>query len=325
MRQMRQSDAADGALPSNAANLPTIFTADKADERLDVFVSRVADITRAHAQKLIIQGLVTVDSAKQKSNYRLRVGETVAVTLPHAAPLSVAAENIPLNILYEDSDIIVIDKARGMTVHPAAGVSSGTLVNALLFHCRDLSGINGVLRPGIVHRLDKDTSGVMVAAKNDAAHLSLAAQLADKTMHRKYLALVCGIIGEEQGTIKGRIGRSTADRKMMAITPTGKDAVTHFRVLQRFKENYTLIECRLETGRTHQIRVHMNYIGHPVVGDPKYGRKKCPFTINGQALHSAKLTLKHPTSGEIMTFAAPLPDDMEEILRELGNDAKFYP
>ena len=298
-------------------NAPALFTADKNGERIDVFTARVVGITRSHAQKLILDNMVTVDGKPPKSNHRLQSGEIVAVTLPEAVPLTVAAQNLPLDIVHEDRDIIIINKARGMTVHPAAGVSSGTLVNALLFHCRDLSGINGVLRPGIVHRLDKDTSGVMAVAKNDAAHLSLAAQLKDKTMHRRYLAIVCGIIDEEQGTIKGRIGRSTVDRKMMAITPTGKEAVTHFRVLERFKAGYTLIECRLETGRTHQIRVHLSYIGHPVVGDPKYGRKKCPFDIKGQALHSATLTLKHPVSGEVMNFSAPLPVDMENILREL--------
>ena len=245
------------------------------------------------------------------------VGETITITIPVPQTSVVEPENIPLDILYEDEHIIVVNKARGMTVHPAAGATSGTLVNALLWHCTDLSGINGTLRPGIVHRLDKDTSGVMVAAKNDAAHLNLSEQLQNKTMHRTYLAIVHGIINENDGTIKGRIGRHPVERKMMAITETGKSAVTHFHVLERFKSGFSLVECRLETGRTHQIRVHMTHIGHPLVGDPKYGRRKSPFTIAGQALHSRELTLLHPATQEQMTFAAPIPQDMDNILRQL--------
>ena len=297
-----------------------LLTADKTDERLDVFTARMANLTRARVQKLIGEGFVAVGDNAQKANYRLTAGDIVTLTLPEAAPPNIAAEDIPLDVIYEDAHIIVINKARGMTVHPAAGPYSGTLVNALMWHCRDLSGINGTLRPGIVHRLDKDTSGVMVAAKNDAAHLCLAEQLQTKTMHRKYLAVVCGIIGETDGTVKGRIGRHPTERKMMAITPDGKEAVTHFHVLERFAKGYSLIECRLETGRTHQIRVHMSHIGYPVVGDPKYGRRKNPFAIKGQALHSHELTLTHPDTGKSMHFVAPLPQDMEDILRQLrGN------
>ena len=297
-----------------------LHEADREGERLDVFAARIAELSRAHVQKLIGEGFVLINSRRQKANYRLRIGDKVEINLPNAKPSETVAEDLPLNIIYEDDDIIIIDKARGMTVHPAAGTTSGTVVNALLFRCRDLSGINGVMRPGIVHRLDKDTSGVMAIAKNDDAHLSLAAQLKDKTMSRKYLAIVVGNIGEERGTIKGRIGRSPSNRQMMAVTENGKDAVTHFCVVERFKAGYTLIECRLETGRTHQIRVHLNYIGHPVLGDPKYGQRKCPFDIKGQALHSAQLSLRHPKSGEEMTFAADLPVDMENILKQLRGE-----
>jgi 23S rRNA pseudouridine1911/1915/1917 synthase len=244
----------------------------------------------------------------------------VQVSVPEAEPITAAPEDIPLDILYEDKDIIVVNKARGMVVHPASGVYSGTLVNALLHHCQDLSGINGEIRPGIVHRLDKDTSGVMVCAKNDTAHLDLAEQIRTKTAHRTYWAIVHGNIKEEAGIIKGDIGRHPTDRKKMAIVrENGKPAVTHFKVLERFGE-YTLVECKLETGRTHQIRVHMTSIGHPLVNDPKYGPKKSsPFAIQGQALHSLQLTLTHPVTKEEMTFTAPVPSDMEKILTGLRN------
>ena len=261
-----------------------------------------------------------MDGQVRKANYKLRGGETVSLVIPEAEPVSVEPENIPLDVLYEDKDIIVINKPRGMVVHPAAGVHTGTLVNALLYHCHDLSGINGEIRPGIVHRLDKDTSGVLVCAKNDVAHLDLAEQISTKTAHRVYRAIVHGNIKEEAGIIKGDIGRHPTDRKKMAIVrENGKPAVTHFKVLERFGE-YTLVECRLETGRTHQIRVHMTSIGHPLVNDPKYGPKKSsPFAIKGQALHSLSLTLNHPVTKEEMTFTAPLPQDMEKILTGLRN------
>ena len=229
----------------------------------------------------------------------------------------IASENIPLDILYEDADIIVVNKARGMVVHPAAGIYTGTLVNALLWHCHDLSGINGALRPGIVHRLDKDTSGVMVAAKNDMAHHYLARQIRDKDARREYRAIVHGNIVPRAGVITGAIGRHPTDRKKMAIVrENGKPATTHFEVLERFGD-YTYVSCRLETGRTHQIRVHMTSIGHPLVGDLKYTAKKNPFAIVGQALHSLTLSLTHPRTGTEMTFTAPLPADMEEILHTL--------
>ena len=300
---------------------PVVFTAEEKGQRLDVFVvERFPELSRSHVQKLIEQGNVLVDGMVRKANYKLRGGEAVQVTVPQAEPISVEPEDIPLDILYEDKDIIVVNKARGMVVHPASGVYSGTLVNALLYHCRDLSGINGEIRPGIVHRLDKDTSGVMVCAKNDTAHLDLAEQIRTKTAHRTYWAIVHGNIKEEAGIIKGNIGRHPTDRKKMAIVrENGKPAVTHFKVLERFGE-YTLVECQLETGRTHQIRVHMTSIGHPLVNDPKYGPKKSsPFAINGQALHSLQLTLTHPVTKEEMTFTAPLPTDMEKILTGLRN------
>jgi pseudouridine synthase, rluA family len=296
----------------------TVFTADRADERLDLFlVRRLPDLSRSYAQRLIADGQVTVDGTARKANYKLRGGEEIACTMPPAEEIEICAEDIPLDILYEDADIIVVNKARGMVVHPAAGIYTGTLVNALLWHCHDLSGINGALRPGIVHRLDKDTSGVMVAAKNDMAHHYLARQIRDKDARREYRAIVHGNIVPRAGVITGDIGRHPTDRKKMAIVrENGKPATTHFDVLERFG-SYTYVSCRLETGRTHQIRVHMTSIGHPLVGDPKYTAKKNPFAIVGQALHSLTLSLTHPRTGTEMTFAAPLPADMEEILHTL--------
>ena len=296
----------------------TEFSADRDGERLDVFLARMdGTLSRSRIQKLIIDGNVTVDGKKAKASLRLSAGATVAVEMPEPEATDIAPEKIPLDILYEDEAVIVVNKARGMVVHPAAGVSKGTLVNALLAHCKDLSGINGALRPGIVHRLDKDTSGVMIAAKNDAAHRSLAEQIQEKTAKRVYWAILTGNIAEAEGVIHGAIGRNPKDRQKMAVVrENGKDATTKFRVLERFGA-YTLVECRLMTGRTHQIRVHMAYIGHPVLGDPKYGAKKCPFSIEGQALHSKTLMFTHPRTGERMEFEAPLPEDMQMILDEL--------
>ena len=285
-------------------------------KRLDVFLAdREKELSRSHIQKLIEGGAVLVNGRAVKANYKLRTGDSVEIHVPEAQAWKILPEAIPLDVLYEDEDIIVINKARGMVVHPAAGVSSGTLVNALLHHCKDLSGINGVIRPGIVHRLDKDTSGVMVAAKNDAAHVDLAEQIRLKTAHRIYQALVLGTIAEEKGVIRAPIGRHPTERKKMAVVPNGKEATTFFRVLERFS-SYTFVECRLQTGRTHQIRVHMAYIGHPVLGDPKYGRKS-PFAIEGQALHSCELLLTHPRTKERMRFAADMPQDMKKILHDL--------
>ena len=298
---------------------PIIYTVEASSVRLDVFLTqKQPELSRSHVQKLVADGNALVNDTVRKANYKLREGERVSLLVPEPEAVEIKAEDIPLDVLYEDEDIIVVNKARGMVVHPASGVNSGTLVNALLFHCRDLSGINGEIRPGIVHRLDKDTSGVMVCAKNDKAHIDLAEQIRTKSAHRSYWAIVHGNIKEEAGIIKGDIGRHPTDRKKMAIVrENGKPAVTHFKVLARFGE-YTLVECKLETGRTHQIRVHMASIGHPLVNDPKYGPKKpSPFSIAGQALHSLTLTLRHPGSGEEMTFTAPVPEDMNRILTGL--------
>ena len=286
-----------------------------AGERLDRFLAgRELEVSRSHIQKLIESGCVLVNGRTAKANAKLREGDAVETELPEAQELEILPEDIPLDILYEDSDVIVINKARGMVVHPAAGAADGTLVNALLHHCEDLSGINGVIRPGIVHRLDKDTSGVMVAAKNDRAHVDLAEQIREKTAQRIYRAIVCGTIAEDRGEIRAPIGRHPTERKKMAVVPGGKEATTLFRVVERFPA-HTLVECRLKTGRTHQIRVHMAYIGHPLLGDPKYGRKMPD--IAGQALHSCELSFTHPRTKERMTFAAEMPEDMQAILHAL--------
>ena len=295
------------------------FQVDFADagQRLDIYLDKkFSDKSRSHIQKIISEGKVTIDGRTVKPSYKLSGGENIFVEEIEPVDIEYLPENLPLNIIYEDSDIIVVNKARGMTVHPAETVKSGTLVNALLFYCKDLSGINGVKRPGIVHRLDKDTSGVMVVAKNDFAHVDLAAQIKAKTATRTYLAIVHGILADNAGIISGAIGRNKFDRKKMSVTADGKHAVTEFRVLERFK-NFTYVECQLQTGRTHQIRVHMAEIGHPVLGDEKYSARKNPFEISGQALHSHTLSLTHPTTHERMNFVAPLPDDMKKILEQL--------
>ena len=285
--------------------------------RLDIYLNeKFSEWSRSHIQKLISDGLITVDDVQVKVSFKLTGGEKIFIKEVAAAEVDYLPENLPLNILYEDADLIVVNKARGMTVHPAETVKSGTLVNALLYHCKDLSGINGVKRPGIVHRLDKDTSGVMVVAKTDNAHLSLAAQIKDKIATRTYLAIVHGVLKDNAGIISGAIGRDKVDRKKMAITPDGKPAVTEFKVLERF-ENFTYVECKLQTGRTHQIRVHMTAIGHPLLGDTKYTARKNLFDIKGQALHSHTLSLIHPSTKEQMNFTAPLPDDMKIILKQL--------
>jgi 23S rRNA pseudouridine1911/1915/1917 synthase len=287
-------------------------------ERLDVFLTKyMSDVSRSTVQRLIVNGDVTVNGKLVKSNYKVQYLDGVEVTMPEIKPLELMPEEIPLEVLYEDEDIIIVNKSRGMVVHPAVGNYNGTLVNALLEHCEDLSGINGVARPGIVHRLDKDTSGVMVVAKSDRAHISLAKQIKERSASRRYLAIVHGNIKEEQGVIKAPIGRHPTDRKRMAVTfVNSKEATTKFRVIERFGA-YTLVECKLLTGRTHQIRVHMAYIGHPVVSDPKYGPDRRQFSIIGQALHSAELKIVHPVTEENMIFTANLPEDMELILREL--------
>lgn len=286
--------------------------------RLDVYLVNVLDLSRNFAQQIIQQGHVMVNEKIAKANRRLKMDDCVQVQFQQPTEeLKAEAENIPLDIIYEDKDIIVINKARGMVVHPAAGNPNGTLVNALLYHCKgELSGINGVIRPGIVHRLDKDTSGVMVAAKTDEAHRGLAAQIKAHTARRTYWALVHGTITEDRGIIDAPIGRHAKERIKMAVTfKGGREAVTHFQVLKRYGM-YTWIECKLETGRTHQIRVHMAYIHHPVVNDPLYGYKKDKFPIEGQALHSHCLDLVHPITGEAMHFEAPAPADFLACLQQ---------
>ena len=293
------------------------FVEEISPRRLDIYLNeKFSEWSRSHVQKLISDGLITVDGAKVKASFKLKGGEEIFIAEVNAVDVEYLPENLPLDILYEDADLIVVNKARGMTVHPADTVKSGTLVNALLYHCKDLSGINGVKRPGIVHRLDKDTSGVMIVAKTDTAHLNLAAQIKDKIATRTYLAIVHGVLKDNVGIITGAIGRDKVDRKKMAITSSGKPAVTEFKVLERF-ENFSYVECKLQTGRTHQIRVHMTAIGHPLLGDTKYTARKNPFDISGQALHSHTLKFIHPTTKELMTFTAPLPDDMKNILDKL--------
>ncbi|WP_438433441.1 RluA family pseudouridine synthase [Gorillibacterium sp. sgz500922] len=289
-----------------------------AGERIDKYLVETieADVSRSQVQQWIKDGRVRVNDAAVKGSYKLAEGDRIEVSIPEPEELDVQPENLPLEIVYEDSDVVVINKPRGMVVHPAPGHSSGTVVNALLYHCRDLSGINGVLRPGIVHRIDKDTSGLLMAAKNDLAHASLAAQLKEHSVTRKYIAVVHGNIPHDQGTIDAPIGRDSGDRKLFTVTHrNSKHAVTHFAVLERLG-NFTLIELKLETGRTHQIRVHMKYIGHPLVGDPAYGKPK-DHEMRGQALHAAVLGFVHPRSGERLEFAAPLPGDMEQLLTRL--------
>ncbi|RUT36360.1 RluA family pseudouridine synthase [Paenibacillus zeisoli] len=295
-------------------------TADTVKERIDKYVKEclTEDYSRSQIQLWIEEGHVTVNGNPVKSNYKLAEGDLVSVTIPEPSSVEIVPENIPLDVYYEDSDMIVVNKQRGMVVHPAPGHSSGTLVNALMYHCKDLSGINGELRPGIVHRIDKDTSGLLMAAKNDKAHASLAAQLKDHSVTRKYYALVHGNVTHDQGTIDAPIGRDTYDRKMFTVTErNSKTAVTHFHVAERFGD-YTLLELKLETGRTHQIRVHMKFIEHPLVGDPLYGRSK-GIKMNGQALHAAVLGFIHPSTGEYLEFSAPIPEDMEDLLISLRN------
>ena len=293
------------------------LTAEESGIRLDKYLTDHTELSRSRIQTLCGQGAVAVNGKPAKSSLKLREGDVIAADIPDDEPLDVKPENIPLDILYEDSDIIVVNKPKGMVVHPAAGVYSGTLVNALLYHCKDLSGINGVLRPGIVHRIDKDTTGCIVACKNDQAHREIARQLENKTCHREYIALCDGVIDHDEGLIDAPIGRDPKDRKKMTVIETNsKEARTHFTVKERFAD-YTLVDCRLETGRTHQIRVHMKYIRHPVTGDTVYGSACRLMDTQGQALHAYRLSLIHPGTGEPMTFEAPLPEYFEQLLAVL--------
>ena len=287
--------------------------------RIDKYLSEHSELTRSRIQQLIEQGKVLVSGEATKSNYKLCGNEEISVDYEDLSELEVEAQDIPLDIRYEDQDVIVINKPRGMVVHPANGNQSGTLVNALLYHCKDLSGINGVLRPGIVHRIDKDTTGLLIVAKNDLAHLSLSKQLQDKTVNRLYYALVHGTFSHDYGVIDAPIGRDETDRQKMAVTEkNSKPARTHFRVIERFAK-YTLVECRLETGRTHQIRVHMRYIEHPLVGDEKYGYRKT-MKVGGQLLHAHQLEFIHPRTKEKIVVEAPLPDDFTMVLEQLRKE-----
>ena len=284
--------------------------------RLDSEISARAGVSRAAAQKWLDAGLVLVDGQARPKNHQTRPGEVVTVTPPPARPLDAQPEDIPLCIVYEDDALLVVDKPRGMVVHPAAGNEQGTLVNALLAHCgSSLSGINGVLRPGIVHRIDKDTSGLLVVAKTDAAHLGLSAQLEAHSMEREYRAVVHGRMRESEGVIDAPLARHPVHRKKMAVVPGGRRAVTHYRVLEQFPR-FCYLSCRLETGRTHQIRVHMASIGHPLAGDPLYGPDR-GLSIGGQCLHAAVLGFTHPVTGEFLRFVSPLPDYFEALLKKL--------
>lgn len=293
-----------------------IFASQESGERLDKFLDEMLpDFSRSYLQKLIKGQHVTVQGQIVKPNYRLRAEDEIHIEIPDEIKLDITPEKIPLDILYEDQDLLVINKPKGMVVHPAAGHYSGTLVNALLYHCEgQLSGINGVLRPGIVHRIDRNTTGSLVVCKNDMAHRSLAEQLKEHSINRRYRAIVWGNLKENEGTVDAPIGRHPIDRKKMAINRTnGKRAVTHYRVLKRFSR-FTYIECRLETGRTHQIRVHMASLGHPLLGDTVYSTAKSPYTLEGQCLHAMTLGFIHPRTGEYIECTAPLPEYFEHLL-----------
>ena len=293
--------------------------AEDAGARIDVCLAAKLGVSRSNMQKLLEEGRVKRGDKVLKANYKVREGEVYTVDIPEPEPIEAVPEDIPLDIIYEDDDVVVLNKARGMVVHPAPGNYTGTLVNALLYHCKNLSGINSAIRPGIVHRLDKDTSGIMIVAKNDAAHIALSQQIQSKTAVRTYLAVVRGNIKTDSGTIETQIARDKNDRKKMAVVKEGgREAITDYEVLERFGK-YTLVRCKLRTGRTHQIRVHMEYLGYPLVGDPKYSPMKTPFAIKGQALHSHTLEFTHPRTGGRMKFEAPLPEDMHKIITRLHN------
>ena len=295
------------------------FTIEKGGERIDKYLSeQLEDMTRSLIQKLIKENMVRVNGMAVKSNFKLSASDQIEVEIPELKEPDILPENIPLDILYEDQDILVVNKPKGMVVHPAPGHYTGTLVNAIMYHCKDnLSGINGVLRPGIVHRIDMDTTGSLLICKNDRAHQALAEQLKEHSITRKYHAIVHGRLKEDEGTIDKPIGRHPIDRKKMSVHCTnGREAITHYRVLKRFQQ-FTYIECQLETGRTHQIRVHMSSIGHPILGDQIYGPAKCPYKLQGQTLHAKVLGITHPITGEYMEFDAPLPDYFQALLEKM--------
>jgi 23S rRNA pseudouridine1911/1915/1917 synthase len=293
-----------------------IISETQAGDRIDKVISTLdPEWSRSQVQQWIKDGNVLVNEAPVKTNYKCTMNDRLEISIPDPEVLDVVPEEMDLEIFYEDKDVLVVNKPKGMVVHPAPGHMTGTLVNGLMAHCKDLSGINGILRPGIVHRIDKDTSGLLMVAKNDLAHESLVNQLVAKTVTRKYKALVHGTIQHDFGTIDAPLGRDTRDRQSMTVVDNGKHAVTHFNVMERFKD-FTFVECQLETGRTHQIRVHMKYIGYPLAGDPKYGPKKT-LDLGGQALHAGVLGFNHPRTGEYLEFEASLPSYFEELLNGL--------
>lgn len=296
------------------------FNADITGERIDKFLDgRIESLSRSYIQKLIKEKKILVNQLPVKANYKLTTGDTIILQIPDPEPLDIQPENIPLDILYEDDDLLMVNKPKGMVVHPSVGHTTGTLVNAVMYHCKeDLSGINGVMRPGIVHRIDKDTTGVLVICKNDKAHNFVAEQLKEHSITRKYRAIVNGVIKEDEGTVNAPIGRHPTERKKMAINEkNGKHAVTHYRVLERFA-NHTYIECQLETGRTHQIRVHMASLHHPLLGDTVYGSQKNPYHLEGQTLHAMVLGLIHPSNGSYLEVTAPLPEYFQKLLKRFS-------
>ena len=297
------------------------IVADLENVRLDAYISsKVTNLSRTNVQRLIEEGNILVNGQKKKISYKVQIGDNIEINIPEAKETRIKAENIPVEVVYEDNDIIVVNKPKGMVVHPANGNPDGTLVNAIMAMCKgSLSGIGGEIRPGIVHRLDKDTSGLLIVAKNDLAHINMSNQIKDRQVKKIYIALVKGNINENEATINMPIGRSTKDRKKMAVRKDGKEAITHFKVLKRYK-NYTLLEVKIDTGRTHQIRVHMAEIGHPVVGDMVYSKGKNEFGVEGQMLHSKSLDFKHPITGKEMHLEAKLPEYFEKVLEKLDRE-----
>ena len=294
-----------------------VVTGETAGKRLDALAAEIFEKSRSAIQKLAEEGFLKVNGRTKEKNYRVRVGDALTLVLPEPRKVRTEAEDLPLEILYQDEDLAVVNKPKGMVVHPAAGNEQGTLVNALLFHLDRLSGINGVIRPGIVHRIDKNTSGLLMVAKNDSAHNALAAQIKEHSFLRRYHAIVLGTIREEEGDVDAPIGRHPAKRKQMAAVPNGRPAFTHYRVLERFN-GFTYLELTLKTGRTHQIRVHMAYIGHPILGDTVYGAKKPYPGLAGQCLHARRLSFLHPRTGERVTVECPLPDYFTALLDKLS-------